>query len=350
MRPIVFVDTNVVDNRGSAQYFLGGRSDLEKISKRADIGLARVVYDELRRHICQYLTNQKDSFRKNPHRYLLNIEDDAIDNIDPKQLVDDIAKDEPIRYEVIDLIDKNKAYKEIYEHSIEGTPPFEKNGDKGFKDTIIAKTIDQYILANSGRKIFLMTRDDRLKEYFEENDRVLIIDNYDGFDKKYSDDKLLEEGAVERMWDYLAEAGFTTLINRQPDDRWLNYEGNIVAHFNDENLYLLIDSIAREPISFVSENINEVLASLEEANSFANAHIAVAGVDDVFDYYGLESIKQIAYILTSNDQIYNIGKDDDIAQFAAKVLEVLRENGELELAGDLANIYQLNQQKSNELI
>lgn len=215
MRPIVFVDTNVVDNRGSAQYFLGGRSDLEKISKRADIGLARVVYDELRRHICQYLTNQKDSFRKNPHRYLLNIEDDAIDNIDPKQLVDDIAKDEPIRYEVIDLIDKNKAYKEIYEHSIEGTPPFEKNGDKGFKDTIIAKTIDQYILANSGRKIFLMTRDDRLKEYFEENDRVLIIDNYDGFDKKYSDDKLLEEGAVERMWDYLAEAGFTTLINRQ---------------------------------------------------------------------------------------------------------------------------------------
>jgi hypothetical protein len=58
MRPIVFVDTNVVDNRGSAQYFLGGRSDLEKISKRADIGLARVVYDELRRHICQYLTNQ----------------------------------------------------------------------------------------------------------------------------------------------------------------------------------------------------------------------------------------------------------------------------------------------------
>ena len=342
IRPIVFVDTNVIDNKGSAQYFLGGRSDLEKISKRADIGLPRVVYDEISRHICKYLINQKNSLRKNPHRHILNIEDCIIDNINPEQLVDDIAKDESIGYEIIDLVDENKAYKEIYNHSIMGTPPFEKSGDKGFKDTLIAKTIDQYVLANSGRKIFLMTRDDRLKEYFEENDRVLLIDNYDDFDREYSDDKLTESSLIERVWDYLEEAGVSALIDKHPDSRWLNYEGNIVAHFNDESLYLLIDSTAREPISFVREDINEASVSLEQVNSFANAHSAVAEVDDVFDYYNLESIKQIARILTSNDQIYNIGKDDDIAQFAAKVIEALRENRELELAGDLAHMYQLN--------
>jgi hypothetical protein len=342
MRPIVFVDTNVIDNKGSAQHFLGGRFDLEKISKRADIGLPRVVYDELSRHICKYLINQKDSFRRNPHRHILNIEDCVIDKIDPKQLVDDIVKGETIGYEVIDLVDENKAYKEIYEHSIMGTPPFEKSGDKGFKDTIIAKTIDQYVLANPKRKVFLMTRDDKLKEYFEENDRVLLICDYDDFDREYSDDKLTEEGVMERVWDYLAETGLTVLMNKQPDDIWLNHEGNIVTYFIDENLYLLIDSTAREPISSISEDINEALISLEGVNSFANAHIAVAEIDGVFDYYNLESIKQIARILTSNDQIYNIGKDDDIAQFAAKVLEALRENGELELAGDLAKTYQLN--------
>ena len=147
---------------------------------------------------------------------------------------------------------------------------------------------------------------------------------------------------MERVWGYLAENDFSSLVNKRPDDRWLNYEGNIVAYFNDENLYLLIDSTAREPISSVGEDINEALISLEEVNSFANAHIAVAEIDGAFDYYNLESIKQIARTLTSNNQIYNIGKDDDIAQFAAKVLEALRENGELELAGDLANTYQLN--------
>ena len=154
MRPIVFVDTNVIDNKGSAQHFLGGRFDLEKISKRADIGLPRVVYDEISRHICKYLISQKDSFRKNPHRHILNIEDCVIDKIDPKQLVDDIVKGETIGYEVIDLVDENKAYKEIYEHSIMGTPPFEKSGDKGFKDTIIAKTIDQYVLQILSAKCF----------------------------------------------------------------------------------------------------------------------------------------------------------------------------------------------------
>ena len=341
-RPIVFLDTNAVENKGSAQYFLGGRSDLEKISKRADVGLPRVVYDELSRHICKYLINQKDSLRKNPHRHLLKIEDCVIDKIKPKQLVEDMAKNESIGYKIIDLADKNKAYEEIYDHSIMGTPPFEKSGDKGFKDALIAKTIDQYVLANPGRKIFLMTRDDRLKEYFNKNSRVLLINDYDDFDRKYSDDKLAEEGLMERVWGYLAENDFSSLVNKHPDDRWLNHEGNIVAHFNDEDLYLLIDSTAREPISSVSEDINEALISLEEVNSFANAHIAVAEIDGVFDYYNLESIKQIARTLTSNNQIYNIGKDDDIAQFAAKVLEALRENGELELAGDLANTYQLN--------
>lgn len=336
------MDTNVIDNKGSAQYFLGGRSDLEKINRRADIGLPRVVYDEISRHICKYLINQKNSLRKNPHRHILKIEDCVIDNINPEQLVDDIAKDESIGYEIIDLVDENKAYKEIYNHSIMGTPPFEKSGDKGFKDTLIAKTIDQYVLANPGRKIFLMTRDDRLKEYFNKNSRVLLINDYDDFDRKYSDDKLAEEGLMERVWDYLAENDFSSLVNKHPDDRWLNHEGNIVVHFNDKNLYLLIDSTAREPISSVNEDINETLISLEEVNSFANAHIAVAEIDGVFDYYNLENIKQIVRILTSNNQIYNIGKDDDIAQFAAKVIETLRENGELELAGDLANMYQLN--------
>lgn len=195
-----------------------------------------------------------------------------------------------------------------------------------------------------------MTRDDKLKEYFEENDRVLLICDYDDFDREYSDDKLTERSLIERVWDYFKEAGVSALIHKRPDSGWLNYEGDVVAYFNDEDLCLLIDSTAREPISFVSKNINEVLVSLEKVNSFANTHTAVAEIDGVFDYYNLESIKQIARILTSNDQIYNIGKDDDIAQFAAKVLEVLRENGELELAGDLVNMYQLNQPKPNEFI
>ena len=144
-KPVVFVDTNIIDNKGSATSFLGGRMDIDKIAKRAKIILPKVVYDELRKHVLGYLDSQIKALRRNPHRYHLKIEDAHIDALDTKKMLDKLEKDETIRFEVLELKNKGKAYKEAYEHAINGTPPFEQNGDKGFKDTLIAKTIDEYI-------------------------------------------------------------------------------------------------------------------------------------------------------------------------------------------------------------
>lgn len=343
-KPIVFVDTNAVDNRGSATTFLGGRGDLEKIAKRADIALPRVVYDELCKHINGFLRGQRDSFKTNPHRHLLKIEDADIDEIDHASLVGKLATDETIAYEIMDLADELSAYREAYKHALEGSAPFEASGDKGFKDTLIAKTIDQFMRAHPDRKVFLWTSDGRLGDYFRDTN-VQIIKGFQDFDREYSDDKMEEDSLMDRIWDYFDEEGvILSPERRDPDDQWLNSEGDIVSLFQDADhgdVYLLVDATMREPVSYVVESIAEAIEDLEGVGSFQTAHDAIGEVDYVFAYCGMNHLKTVTQIMLTNDQIYGIGGDDDISQFAARLFGALDENGESKLAEELRDRYDL---------
>lgn len=342
-RPIVFVDTNTVDNRGSATAFLGGRSDLEKIAKKADIALPRVVYDEIRRHLGAFLRGQRDSFKKNPYKHLLGVDDAGIDNIDHETIISDLEGNESIAYEVVGLQDEFKAYREAYRHAIEGRAPFESSGDKGFKDTLIAKTIDQFCLANPKREVFLLTKDTRLSDYFQ-GSKVQVIDGFQAFDREYSENKLEEESVLNRIWDYFDEAGVLLPERGAPDNQWLNYEGDIVAYFKGAehgDVYLLVDATAREPLSFIGESPGSAIKELGGVSSFQGAHNAIIDIDYVFAYLGLDDIKTVSQIMLTNDQIYGIGTDDDISQFAAKLFSALDENGETKLAEEVKERYEL---------
>lgn len=350
-RPVVFVDTNKIDNCGSAKNFLGGRSDLEKIAKRADIKLPRVVYDELHGHVSKFMHAQKDSFWQNPHRHLIGITDEDIEKIDCVKYVDDLAQNETILYEIVDLQDEMAAYRQAYRHAIEGMAPFENSGDKGFKDTLIAKTIDQFAAANPGLKIFLLCKDGRLKEYFQET-RVQVIDDFNDFDREYSEDKLEEDLLLDRIWDYFEDEGVVLDRGRKPDEQWQNSTGDIVAYFKDpENgdVYLLVDSGAREPVSFIGESPSEAIRGLESVGSYAVAHEKVAEVDYVFDYLGVEDLKAVARIMLANDQLYGISGDDDIAQLASKLFSALELNSETDLAVEIRERYKINRLTKGEL-
>lgn len=342
-RPVVFVDTNCADNRGSATAFLGGRADLEKIAKRAKIILPKVVFDELCQHISTYLGAQLDGLKRNPHRHYLGISDAQIATLDISVRLTELIKKETIPYEILDLQKKRAAYEEIYEHSVKGTPPFNPGGDKGFKDSLIAKTIDEFIYANPKHRVFLLTKDELLKSYFQDSD-VQIITSFQDFDREYSEDKIEDQALLDRIWDYFDEVGVELPERKPPNDQWLNYEGDIVAFFKDEtygDVYALIDSVAREPLSFIGESLPEVIRNLENVGSFQAAHSAIAEVDYIFAYCNLDYIKTIAQIMLSNDQIYGIGGDEDVSQFVAKLFNALDENSESALAEEVKTRYGL---------
>lgn len=341
-KPVVFVDTNCVDNRGSATTFLGGRAELEKIAKRAKIILPKVVFDELSHHVSTYLTAQLDSLKRNPHRHYLSISDEQIASLDIEEKLEELIKNEAILFEVLDLRNTHTAYEEIYEHSIKGTPPFTQNGDKGFKDSLIAKTVDEFMRANPKQKVFILTNDGLLKDYFKDS-KVKVINDFQDFDREYSEDKL-DNNLLNRVWDYFDEVGVVLGERRPPDYQWLNFNDDLVAHFKDDehgDIYLLIDSVAREPLSFMSESLSEIIMNLESTGSFQAAHDAIAEAEYIFPYCDIEQIKTIAQIILANDQIYGIGGDDDISQFAARVFETLDANSEPELAEEVKTRYDL---------
>lgn len=340
----MFVDTNAIDNKGSAIFFLGGRYDLEKISKKADIGIPRIVYDELCKHIATFLSGQLHSFKKNPHRHLLNIKDSDLDSINHRTIVDDLIKNESIKYQIVDLKDEIRAYKETYQHALAGTAPFETNGDKGFKDTLIAKTIDQFCETDPKREIFLLTNDGRLAEYFDES-KVKVINGFQEFDLTYSEDKLAEEAVIDRIWDYMNEAGVVLSSKRAPDKQWSNIDGDMVGLFLEKehgDIYVLVDTVAREPISFIGESLPLAIEGLEKVSSFQDAHSVITDVDYVLDYMSLEDIGTVAQIMLINEHVYGIGTDDDISQFAAKLFHALDDNGESKLAEEIKKKYELN--------
>lgn len=351
-RPVVFVDTNKVENRGSVTFFFGGRSDLEKIAKRADIAVPRVVYDELHKHITSYLNGQLDSFKKNPYRHLLGIDDVGINTISHPDLIDALAQEEAINYEIIDLKDEDRAYKEIYVHAVEGTAPFEPKGDKGFKDALIAKTIDQYVELHPDRTVFLLTGDDRLKEYFVNNKSVTAIEDFADFDREYSEDKMEEGWLQDRVRDYLSEEWIIVGGSVKMKDQWLTIDGNIVCvfrHSDDSDVHVLVNANAREPESYTYTSVRQVVKELSEVASFQGAHSAVASVSEVLAYLSAEDAELIARSMIDNSQIYGIGSDDDIAEFAARIFSTLDESGYSTLAKEVNDRYDLKLLTSRQL-
>ncbi len=352
-KPIVFVDTNKVENKGSATSFFGGRSELEKIAKRADIAVPRVVYDELCKHITGYLSGQRDSFRRNPYRHILGIDDEGINTISHDDLISTLVQTEAISYEVVDLEDESRAYKEIYIHAIDGTAPFEPKGDKGFKDSLIAKTIDQYVELYSDRTVFLLTGDGRLKEYFADNSSVTAIEDFADFDREYSEDKMEESWLQDRVRDYLGEEW---ILFGEPatnmKDQWLSIDDNIVCvfrHSDDKDVYVLVNASAREPESYTYIPVRQIVKELSKVSSFQGAHNAIASVSEVLAYLSAEDTEQVARSMIDNSQIYGISGDDDIAEFAARMFSMLDENGYSALAKEVNDRYGLKLLTSMQL-
>jgi rRNA-processing protein FCF1 len=323
----VFFDTNFVDNRKSAQSFWGGREALEKIGKKSKLLAPRVVHDEVQHHIKKYLKSQRDILKSNPYKHMLDINDESIDQISVDDLVQKLVEEETIEYEVIDLNDEQAAYKKAYRHAVEGIAPFEPEKDKGFKDTLIACTIDQYcqnIAAHD--QVFFLTNDEQLKKYFKSNRKVRVISTYEDFDAEYSDQEV-DVGLLERIKNYLADEGVERLGDVALDDQWLNSSGDLIVRMKDDKkgmtYSVLVDPTRKEPSSFTTLDLDEAVASLALADDFDWAEQAAVELSEVLEYLSIGKVVNCYEAFRHNEDIWIVGGKQPVLEAAAELYKTL---------------------------
>ena len=323
----VFFDTNFVDNRKSAQSFWGGREALEKIGKRVKLLAPRVVHDEVEHHIKKYLEAQKSSLKINPYKHFLSINDTDIDRVSIDSHVKRLIDDEIIEYEIVDLGDEMNAYKKAYKHAIEGITPFETEKDKGFKDTLIACTIDQYCKKLAAHDfVFFLTADEQLRKYFKNSRKVHAITTYEEFDAEYSKWEV-DKALLERIRNFLIDEGVGFLNKIKLDDQWLNYEGDLIVKVHEAEKDLaysvLVDVIRKEPVSFTQTDLGETVSSLAMAEGVYDAERAASDFSDAVEYLSVGKVNMGFDAFKNNENIWLAGGETSILQAAADLYKAL---------------------------
>lgn len=330
----VIFDTNIIRNTNST-HLLGGREELKKFSKVAEIIIPEIVIEELKYQKRKQLEYDKMEFLKNPFHQLLNNNRSDAEHFDIEAHIADLEQQEEISYSVIKLNDPSVLEK-IKELAIKKLPPFEGNDktDKGFKDAYIYFTILEYTKTIKDKYIFVCTNDQRLKEALKKHPNIKVINNYEGF-KDQCISSLCDEYFISKLKDVLN----LDIKAENIKDYWVNINEDtiLLVEIEDEKIVIEIDS--REIISYANKKeYDEDIRGLIKSDCFSTTHSKVAKLEKYKKYFSDEDIEKILGAATTNNQIYWIIKDNDVKQFISSLFEGKKEMLENEMREKVENL------------
>lgn len=304
-------DTNSIRNAESATDFLGGRSELERFLKVAEIVIPDIVIDEIKCQKRRELDSKRDSFLSNPFRFLMKVDEEGTKKFDIDNWISGLIDDETIPHTII-FLTRKKALTEIRRLCLGNCPPFDKTSDKGFKDTYIYLTVLDYISSLKDEKAFLISKDGRLREAFSENKQIHVLENFDEFDK-YLDIYFREPYFISRLKEEISEE----ITEENIKDIWLNADENWVMKLfvGDKTYFIEIDFSSREILDYTNSNITEGINNLKLSGNFSSTHSAVAEIKDYVKYFSDQEIIDLIQSAIENQQIYWIATDEDIKEF-----------------------------------
>ncbi len=204
----IFFDTNAARNEGGIDHFLGNRTELWRFEKVADILLPDIVIDEVRQQKRRHLRDKRDQVKSNPFTRILGLDLTKTSDNDIEKFIQELEKREDIQYSVVVLKDQN-LFASVRRLAINSLPPFESNGDKGFKDTCIYFTVLQYLEDTKLEEVFLVTSDSLLQSAFVGNKRVRVITNYDEY-VKYREEYFRSDYFIEKLRNELGDTSIST--------------------------------------------------------------------------------------------------------------------------------------------
>lgn len=109
--------------------------------------------------------------------------------------------DENIVFNTEDIDDREGFFEWSRKLALQNKAPFENKSDKGFKDSIIAFTIDEYLNHNPNvrKPVILVSTDGRLGEYFQDRDDVLCLKNLNELDEYIGEKKRTNETRMKKQ-------------------------------------------------------------------------------------------------------------------------------------------------------
>lgn len=311
MKYKVIFDTNSIRNAESVSDFLGGRADLERFLKVAEIIIPDLVIEEIKTQKRRHLISKRDSFLSNPFHILRKIDEKETKDFNINKWILELADKEKVPYTVISLSGIGILEK-IKNLCLENLPPFEQGSDKGFKDAYIYFTILEYLNTNKDKNIFLVTRDELLREALLKDNRIKVIKNFDEFDKNI-DDYFRGDYFISRLKEEVADE----IVKGSIEDIWLNTEGNWLMKIicTGKTYFVEVDFSSREIIDFNDFDFSTGITALVISRTFRDTHLGIDSIKEYIRYFSDEDIQNLLKAATENDQIYSIAEDEDVREF-----------------------------------
>lgn len=316
MEKVIF-DTNFIRNT-EAKHFLGGRSELEKFAKVAELVFPDIVIEEIKNQKRKNLEKNKTSFLSNPFHWLRKLDRDDTQNFDIDSHISELKTNETLRYSVIKLTDYS-VLEQMKELALKKQPPFESgdNTDKGFKDACIYFTVLEYLQSISDKFVFVCCKDGRLKEAFEKHPNIIVIDSYDGFIQnsitRFYDDYFIEKLKSEVHADISKE---------HIVDYWINTNENrvLLVEINGKKYAVEVDAgeiVAFEKVATYSDAIEQLI----NTGAFATTRAATEALNPYIHFLSDDEIVKILEATRTNNQIYLVIGNEDVKQFISTLYD-----------------------------
>lgn len=336
MKYKVVFDTNSIRNAESVSDFLGGRSELERFLKVSEIIIPDIVIEEIKNQKRKHLISKRDSFLFNPFHSLRKIDENETKNFDIDVWISGLATGEKIPYTTIYLT-RADGLNEIKRLCLGNLPPFEENCDKGFKDAYIYLTIVDYL--NSlpvGENIFVVTKDDRLREAFNNRAHITVVKDFAEFEKNI-DLYFKEEYFVNRLKEKISEKITVECL----DEIWLNAGENwTIKILCDEKKYFTeVDFASREIIDFTDFDFASGINDLINSGTFDNTHTAIEKIKEYIKYFSNDEIVNLIEAATINTQIRWVAKDEDVKEFFLPIYKAKSQLVSDEIKSEFVNIF-----------
>ncbi len=312
----VIVDTSTINNKGVGT-FLGGREELHRFSRWADIIIPTMVIEEIENSKKKHLQSEQESFLSNTFFSLMHVNESETREFDIENVINKLRDNEDIIYTPIELTDY-QTIKEMKKMSLENRAPFDKFTDKGFKDAYIYFTILKYLERIKDKQVFFFTKDDRLKEAFNNENRVISIESFDEF-FKHTGEHLSDKYFLEQASNVLEENVTAESIKK----KHLNRNRDWVLQISTDNntINVIVDFNNREMIKSTSFDFSKGVEDLVSSSSFEKTHALIDNIKDYVDYFSMDQIERLIEAATTNYQINWIKTDGDVKEFFLSVYE-----------------------------
>ena len=304
----IIIDTNKCRNTGMDN-FLGNKEELQKfIEDGCEIILPKIVLSELKQ---QKKIEYKEELNNFINNKFFNNEDanfekiklEEFDNIIENQIQDEQGKYYSIIYEITCV---DEFYKEMTQKAVLKEAPFDTKSDKGFKDSIVAWCVKE-VVDKYNRTVFLLTKDNRLSQYFVDKDKVKIIESYSEYKK------IVLQVENKNLIDN------TTIIEKLNIDQADIIKGWYSLN-NDYYIVLYSRGCAKFDI-FSKDVIGTIIDELINSSYYAYTHEKISYIKklNIIEYISKEKLLELFDGFTKNSQLYSIAHDKDVWDFFSKL-------------------------------